>query len=240
MSVKFIKAADVGSVSGFTPLLLPATGHPPDPPAAAAETLAPPPESQAAMPEVDTSQMEAMRQAAQLEAQAAVAEAQARVEEIEREARERGLAAARATFSQELSAAVENLRWQFNQSLEELIHLRSVIVAQAEQELVRLALEIARKIVHREVRVDREVAVTLARVALSRLHSRAYAKVRLHPEDYRYLTAHRQRLRADSSVELVEDSAVSLGGCIVQTEMGDIDARIEQQFAEIERGFLEV
>jgi len=77
-------------------------------------------------------------------------------------------------------------------------------------------------------------------VALSRLHSRAYAKVRLHPEDYQYLTAHRQRLRADSSIELVEDSSVSLGGCIVQTEMGDIDARIEQQFAEIERGFLEV
>jgi flagellar assembly protein FliH len=41
-------------------------------------------------------------------------------------------------------------------------------------------------------------------------------------------------------VELVEDRSIGLGGCIVQSEMGEIDARIEQQFAEIEQEFLSV
>jgi flagellar assembly protein FliH len=176
--------------------------------------------------------------ATKAEADRLVASAQARAAEIERAARDRGRAEAEAEAKTKLDRAVADLRAQLGASLDELAGLRSELAARAERDLVRLALEIARKVVHREVKVDREVALTLARVALERLNSRASAAVRLHPDDYAYVCERRERLGGESAIEIIEDRSVGLGGCIVQSEMGEIDARVEQQFAEIERDFL--
>lgn len=173
-----------------------------------------------------------------LEADRTIQAAQARAAEIERAARERGLAEAQAKIQDEVNRAVHDLREKLAQSLEEIARLRAEMAAQAEHDLVRLALEIAKKVVRREVRVDQDVALTLARVALARLHSRVTATVRLHPDDYAYAFEHRERIGAESTVEIVEDRTISPGGCIVISDLGEIDARIEQQFAGIERDFL--
>lgn len=176
--------------------------------------------------------------AAQAEAARTVAEAQANAAEIERAARERGRAEAQAVAQTELNLSVEDLRAKLAASLDELDGLRARMVAHTELELVRLSLEIAKKIVRREVKVDHEVALTLARVALARLHSRATATVRLHPDDFAYVSTNRERLGSEGAVEIVADRSVGQGGCIVQSELGEIDGRIEQQFAEVERDFL--
>ena len=183
-------------------------------------------------------QADAVLQATRQEAEQLIAEAQARAIAIEREAQARGLAEAQANAAVDLNRAVEDLRAQLTQSLNQLSTLRAEMAERAERDTVRLAIEIAKKIVQREVTVDHEVALTLARVALARLHNRAVAKVRLHPDDYHYVIARREQAGADGSVEIIEDRQVGRGGCLVETEMGDIDARIEQQFAEIERNFL--
>jgi flagellar assembly protein FliH len=62
----------------------------------------------------------------------------------------------------------------------------------------------------------------------------------LHPDDFAYISAHKERLEAGHALELVEDRSIGRGGCLVHTEVGDVDTRIEQQFAEIERAFLEL
>ncbi|MFN0085846.1 MAG: FliH/SctL family protein [Blastocatellia bacterium] len=180
---------------------------------------------------------EIVRQA-RVEAERLIAGAQSREAEIERAARERGLSGAQTEVRLEIDRAVADLRAQLASSLDEVAGLRADLNARAERDLVRLALEIARKVVHREVRVDHEIALTLARVALSRLQSRAKAVVRLHPDDYAYVSERHERLGCEASVEITEDRSVGPGGCVVQSEMGEIDARIEQQFAEIERDFL--
>ncbi|HYJ46608.1 MAG TPA: FliH/SctL family protein [Pyrinomonadaceae bacterium] len=169
-----------------------------------------------------------------------IAEAQTRAAEIEREARERGLAEGRATAEAEIARLAEPLRQQLAQTIEETANLRAAIAERAERDLVKLAIEIAKKVVHRQVTMDSEVALTLARVALTRIHNRAQTKIYLHPDDFAYVTKHLDRLSRGSSIELVEDRAISRGGCLIETEMGDIDARIEQQFAELERSFLGV
>ncbi|MDX2029419.1 MAG: FliH/SctL family protein [Blastocatellia bacterium] len=181
---------------------------------------------------------EEILQAARAEAARLVADAQARAAEIERTARDNGLSGARSEVRAEIDHAIADLRAQLTASLDEVAFLRADLTARAERDLVRLALEIAKKVVHREVRVDHEVALTLARVALGRLHSRANAVVRLHPDDYAHVSANRERLGGEATVEIIEDRSVGRGGCVVQSEMGEIDARIEQQFAEIEREFL--
>lgn len=175
---------------------------------------------------------------AQREAERIISDARARTAAVEDEARRQGIAEAQAAVAAQVAQEVEPLRAQLVETLEELACLRSHIAARSEQELVSLAIEIAKKIVRREVTIDREIALTLARVALSRLHARSAAAVHLHPEDYAYARERLEQFESCASIELVEDRTISRGGCLIRTESGDVDARIEQQFATIERSFL--
>lgn len=184
-------------------------------------------------------QAQSVLEAAQTEAARLLAEAQTRIPQIEQEACEKGLAAARAKISEEIAAAASDLREQLAHTLTELGPLYALIASRAERDLVRLALEIARKVVQREVNTDSDIVLSLARVALERLHPRAVATVLLHPDDFEYVQAHRQAMSSNNAIEIVADTAVGRGGCVIQSEHGDIDARIEQQFASIERGFFE-
>lgn len=181
-------------------------------------------------------------EAARHEAEQLLANANARAAEIERAAEERGLAAAQARIAEEVAREAEPLRERLAATLNELQTLRAQIAQRAERDLVRLSIEIARKIVHREVSVDPDIVLTLARVVLSRLHtgvSNSVARIHLHPDDVAYVQMHQAQLEvASSSIEFIADRTVEPGGCLVHTEMGDIDARIDQQFAEIARGFL--
>ena len=184
-------------------------------------------------------QAQSVLAAAQTEAARLLAEAQTRTPQIEQEACEKGLAAARAKINEEIAAAVSDLREQLAHTLTELGPLYALIASRAERDLVRLALEIARKVVQREVNTDSDIVLSLARVALERLHPRAVATVLLHPDDFEYVQSHRQAMSSNNAIEIVADTAVGRGGCVIQSEHGDIDARIEQQFASIERGFFE-
>jgi flagellar biosynthesis/type III secretory pathway protein FliH len=202
-------------------------------------TAAPAVESEASLAADPEEQAQSRLEAAQREATRLLTEAQTQAAQIEQEAHEKGLAAARAQVDEEVQTASADLRGQFTRSLTELESLYTVITSRAERDLVKLALGIARKVVHREVTTDPDIVVTLARVALERLHPRAVATVLLHPDDFEYVNAQRQTLSSTGAVEIVADRAVGRGGCIVQSEHGDIDARIEQQFASLERGFFE-
>ena len=65
--------------------------------------------------------------------------------------------------------------------------------------------------------------------------------MRLNPDDYRYL-ASAQVEGGDSSfgagVVLVEDVNVEPGGCVVDTDAGNVDARIDVQLQEIAENLL--
>ena len=161
-----------------------------------------------------------------------------KAKEIEQEARANARKLVEAEIAVEIAKSIDPWRDRLAKSLEELDGLRAEITASTERELVRLALKIARKVVHREVTIDHEIVMTLARIGLSRAHNRVSASIRLHPEDLEFVNSHRRRLNSTHAIELVDDASISRGGCLIQTEMGDVDARIEQQFEEIERAFL--
>jgi flagellar assembly protein FliH len=175
---------------------------------------------------------------ARAEAAQIVADAERCAAEMEHDLREQALTDARMQAAAEVAAELEPLRAQLAQSLDELADLREQVATYAEHEMVQLAIEIAKKIVRREVTVDQEIVISLARVALSRLHNRALAAVHLHPDDYQFALSHRERLSTSGTIKLVEDPAIGRGGCLIETDLGDVDARIEHQFSEIERGFL--
>jgi len=106
---------------------------------------------------------------------------------------------------------------------------------------VRLAIEVAKKIVHREIQADPEIVQTLVHVALSHAAERSPVTVRVHPLDHRaFLDKHpgwAEESGDGREVVIVADKTIERGGCLIQTECGDVDARIEEEFREVERAF---
>jgi flagellar assembly protein FliH len=125
----------------------------------------------------------------------------------------------------------------------ELGKVKSKIYVEVERQVVKLAVEVARKIVHREIQADREVIQTLVKVALSHAAGKSGVTIHLNPIDYNYVLEHRSELAAGEQgsreIILLADKSIERGGCVVRTECGDVDARIEEEFRELERGFFE-
>ncbi len=135
----------------------------------------------------------------------------------------------------------EALAHRYAEAVAELDGFKAALFKRAEQDVVRLAMEVAKKVVHREIHLDRDIIQTLVRVALGRVTVRSAVTVRLNPADYNYLLEHRKELspHGDEAREIimVADRSVERGGCLIQNESGDVDARIEEQFREVERAF---
>ncbi len=172
------------------------------------------------------------------EAAQIIVQAEKDKEMIELAAREKAEQEARATVELEIAEKVNEIRVEFAETLQQLDALRDEISIRTEKDVVELALEIAKKIIGREVMFDREIALTLVKVSLKKIHGRSLAQVHLHPEDFIYVQTQRERLDFRGSLEFIEDRSISLGGCLIHTETGDVDATIESQFAEISHGLL--
>ena len=187
---------------------------------------------------ISTPTIEDILQTARDEAAQIIAQAEEQKEHIEQAMRDEITHHIRAELRAEMSSEIEGFHQELASTIEQISALHPEITTRAETDLVELALEIAKKIVGREITIDREVALTLAKIALSKLHNRTFARVHLNPDDFAYLQTQRDRFNFHGSLELVEDRSISQGGCLIQTETGEIDARIESQLDEISYGLL--
>lgn len=159
--------------------------------------------------------------------------------ELEKAVYEKKLQESRAAIEAELNAETGFLRENLTETIDRISSLAKEVTAKLESEVVELALEIAKKIVAREINTDREVVLAVTRTALTKLHARTLASVHLHPDDLVFVQENRDRLNFHGSLELIEDKSITPGGCLIHTDSGDIDARIESQFDEIAHGLLE-
>lgn len=118
---------------------------------------------------------------------------------------------------------------------------RDALLAGVEREAVEVALGAAEKILGREV-VERGAAADIVAQALGAVRRARRVRVRVSPEDLPTLRAQEPalvaRLAQGAGFELAEDPAVARGGCVVETESGRVDARLETQLAALRRALL--
>ena len=136
---------------------------------------------------------------------------------------------------------IEAVMRRYADAILEVSKLRSTLYAQVEREVVKLAVEVAKKILHREIQADPDIIQTLVRVALSHVAEKSAVTVHLSPVDYNHLLEQRAELSQTEGrdISLLADKSIERGGCLIQTECGDIDARIEEKFREVEHAFFE-
>ncbi len=155
---------------------------------------------------------------------------------------EKGLREGRGRAHEETRIALEERTATLVPALESLIEEfgreQRELRDSARQDLLELALEIARRIVRREVEIPPAVVVDTMHAAIDRIDARRGLVVEIHPDDRgaaeEFLSRVFGHLEAAESVTIVEHPERSRGGCRVRTECGSIDETIETQFELIE------
>jgi flagellar assembly protein FliH len=153
---------------------------------------------------------------------------------IERDAFAKGYAQGERAGAEAASARADAMLRRLAQTIEELQALRADVIQRTERQVVELALAIAKRIVLREVSLDPELLVAMARVALDRLADTATASIHLHPDDHAVAVAPRAGDPvAGASVQIVADPSVRRGGCVVRSDVGAIDVAVGAQLDEM-------
>jgi flagellum-specific ATP synthase len=112
-------------------------------------------------------------------------------------------------------------------------HIRNSI----QNNVVQAAVAMAGDIVRHEISERPDHAVRLMRKALQMVHGQACVKIKANPVDgetvRRLLHEEIQDTDAVDNVEVVADKSIEPGGCLIETDFGNIDARIDQQLSTV-------
>ena len=112
-------------------------------------------------------------------------------------------------------------------------------MAHWEQNLVRLATQIAARIVRRELKSQPDIPLDLIREALELASGQGTVTLHLHPDDHTSLGNRIENLAGQigrlGPTNIVADDSITKGGCKVISQFGEIDQQIESQLARIER-----
>jgi flagellar assembly protein FliH len=152
------------------------------------------------------------------------------------------------TAEGEAQALVE-AELQRNAMLDELSQELAIIVAEAsaaipawcemaEQAMTDRVSEICRRVLLRELELDRNSIVEMVREAMQSVTHGRTARLRVNPADAHVLMKHCDELRASvrslENIEIVSDSSV-IGGCVIETDGGSVGGSIECKLEVLDR-----
>ena len=109
-----------------------------------------------------------------------------------------------------------------------------------EKVVIDLAISVAEKIVRREISEQSIINNTLS-TAMKRVIGSNKVLVKINPGDLEILNKSVDNRQLDSSLSKIQfepDERIEPGGCFIETEIGNVDARISSQFNEMKK-FLE-
>lgn len=154
------------------------------------------------------------------------------------EARAEGAREGREEARGELASACAAL----SQALLEIAPLKEKLMHEAEEDLLKLSVAIARKVMLRELATDPRVLAGLVRGALETASAADEIAVRLNPDQYPLVAECRELqelAQGERSIAFKPDPAIPPAGCLVETVRGTLDAGVDAQLDDILRRLLD-
>lgn len=166
---------------------------------------------------------------------------QAHAEQVQRQAHEAGL---QQGYQEGIKSGGEAALQQVHQMIHQVRDLyvqavkqRQWLMQSVEPELARLSVKVAEKILGQEVRTQPDAIIGIVKAALAGVGDREEVTIRVHPEDFE--VAHQQKSVFERMVEglkkfeIVADQAIDQGGCSIETNLGNVDARLVTQITTL-------
>lgn len=171
-------------------------------------------------------------------------EADALFQEVQENAYQSGFEEGRAEGHRQAYEEETSSVTQAQKILEQAYVQKEQIVAEAEPFLVGLSMEIAQKVIGVELEQHPDLVLEMAKKGLQRSRVHGRITVCVNHKYFEHVQENRSQLLAllDGQAELAiyPDYTVQDGGCVIRTQLGSVDARVDTQLGEIKRVLLEI
>ncbi len=127
---------------------------------------------------------------------------------------------------------------QVSQFIIQVKKLREKLFTDNEKEMVKLVFTIAEKVIGDQIQKNDKAILGVIKQAIIHALGRKII-IHLNPQDYERARENETelfaRLESDKTVALRSSENVSTGGCIVESEVGTLDAQLETQLSAIKQ-----
>lgn len=141
-------------------------------------------------------------------------------------------------------ARQEGFEVGFKSWAEHIVKLEEEITSirkELEKTIIPVALKAAKKIVGREMELSEASIVDIVANTLKAVSQHKKIVIYVNKKELEILDKHKQRLKDLfehlESLSIRERSDIDLGGCVIETEGGIINARMENQWRVLEQAF---
>lgn len=162
-----------------------------------------------------------------------------RLEQATKEAWAQGYQAGEAAARNSLEGELRETTAALASSISEIAAQRPETIRRAEGDTVRLALAIARRVLHREVSIDPGSLSALVGAALEKLRDQEIYRVRIHPDLALVLKTALEKFGRGPDIEVLAAGNLSRGTVTFEVSRGALDASVDTQLREIERGLVD-
>jgi flagellar assembly protein FliH len=149
---------------------------------------------------------------------------------------EKGKAEAEAQFQNKFNK-LDKLYEDFQQE-------KRALYKTCENDMVRLSIDIATKVLDSALEGDQTLFLKLAQKILEESKNSSCIKLRVSSYDYPIVISKKDYLLSVvpgvKDMEIVEDKFLKRGSCIADTDLGIIDGSIEKQISKIQKAFLSI
>ena len=148
------------------------------------------------------------------------------------------LAVALAEAGANLVSAADAL----GEALREISRLREGTLRRSTEDMVRLVMVIAEQVIGAEIATRPEFVLETLKQAMHHALKTDEYQVRVHPDDLAVVTDNKPLFMAAVSglknIRLETDPAITRGGCVVESQLGQVDATLDSRLDEIRRSLL--
>ncbi|MBD3265006.1 MAG: hypothetical protein GF375_07875 [Candidatus Omnitrophica bacterium] len=184
-------------------------------------------------------------------------EAEQQAKEIIEEARKNSQAVKEEAFRKGLEEgkaeaerlAEEKFRRLFEEDIKKVRDLAEQItvsfseaVRKSQNSLVKIALDVAKKVIKDESKNRKDVVINMIKEGLSRVSERGEVKIKVNPDQLPQVKKSREKFLASleeiDKFEIISDPGIETGGCVIDTNSGSIDLRVGKQFSEVKKNLV--
>ena len=119
--------------------------------------------------------------------------------------------------------------------------VREHAVNEAEEQIIDLSVAIAKKIIGKELASREDAVIDIVESGIRHVRHKHKLLLRVNPLDVELVVLESEKLEKRTGgryIDVVPDTSVSAGGCIIESESGTVDARIETQLRVLQKALL--
>ena len=141
-------------------------------------------------------------------------------------------------------AEIDESIGKFEELIVGIIDLKKELLRQNESHLVQLAFHMASRLAHKEISIDPTIIIDVIRKAVELAQTEEEISIQVHPMQVSFLEDLKKEMGRSfdfiKKVHIEGAESLSLGGCIIDTNYGQIDARTEERVKRLWESLSEV